>query len=196
MIKARHAVSILLSVFLVSPAFDAAAQMVDVSGCRAIEDRLQRFDCYERLEEASAAARSASEVAPPPPQAEVTRVAPAQPSAADTRAAPAEQSATPGARASDQVVDTFGTRSQTPARILDGADGNSELLDTVAALEQRLPNSWLVTLQSGQTWTQMIGKKYPLKVGDEVRIYPSRWGSAYRLTAARLSGFIQVERVE
>jgi hypothetical protein len=70
------------------------------------------------------------------------------------------------------------------------------LTDTIAALEQRMPNLWLITLTSGQRWVQMLNKPYAMKVGDEVRIYPTIWGGSYRLTASRLSGYIQVQRVD
>ena len=42
----------------------------------------------------------------------------------------------------------------------------------------------------------MISKRYPLEVGDEVRIYSTRWGSSFRLSAERVGSYIQVERVD
>ena len=196
MIKVRHVFSGLLSTVLVSLSLCSSAQVVDVSGCRAIEDRLQRFDCYERLDAADAVS---------PPQAPERVVTPA-PQRANTPAVaqPAERaqrSSDADARDSvvntDRNVDTFGRQSEADkARLIESKRGNTELVDTLAAIEQRAPSLALVTLTSGQKWLQMISKRYPIKVGDEVRIYPSRWGSAYRLTATRVSGYIQVQRLE
>lgn len=97
------------------------------------------------------------------------------------------------ATAPDQV-EAFGRSAD--ARVVEKQDGEKELHDRIAALEQLGANQWLITLESGQTWRQMISKQYRLKVGDEVRIYPTRWGSDYRLTASRLQSYIQVARVD
>lgn len=192
--KARHTVFLLLSTSLLACGFHASAQVVNISGCRAIEDRLQRFDCYESLE-----AADASDAGVPQPQAPRT-AAPVQSRVVDTAPAPApatrEQPATLAPQ-NDQAVSTFGTRSEPPsARVAEDEDGRAELLDTIAALEQRGPNLWLITLESGQKWAQMLSKRYPVNAGDDVRIYPTRFGGAYRLTAPRLSGFIQVQRMD
>jgi hypothetical protein len=63
----------------------------------------------------------------------------------------------------------------------------------VAELRETVPNAYLITLDNGQVWRQTVPKIYPLKPGDPVRIYYSRW-RAYRLTNEKLNGFIQVER--
>jgi hypothetical protein len=44
-------------------------------------------------------------------------------------------------------------------------------------------------------WRQTVAKRYELREGDEVRIYGTHWGSASRLTAERMNGYIQVERL-
>lgn len=95
-------------------------------------------------------------------------------------------------------VDSFGRRSGTNgARVETNEDsGLQELVDTVASIRTINQNLVEVTLESGQVWRQMISKRYPLSVGDAIVIRPTRWGSAYRLTAERLSGFIQVERID
>jgi hypothetical protein len=79
--------------------------------------------------------------------------------------------------------------------LVESKNSVAERIDTVAAIEERQLNVALITLKSGQKWLQMISKRYPLEEGDEVRIYPSGFGDSYRLTATRMSGFIQVERI-
>lgn len=113
----------------------------------------------------------------------------------DQAAAPAAPVAASGATSE---VDSFGrSRGANGARVETNEDsGLQELVDTVASVRTLSQNLIEVTLESGQVWRQMISKRYPLSVGDAVVIRPTRWGSAYRLTADRLSGFIQVERVD
>lgn len=92
-------------------------------------------------------------------------------------------------------VEGFGRENPEDGRIIDGADGK-ELIADIAALEERGRNLWLITLENGQTWAQIESKTYRLQVGDSVRIYPTRWGNSYRLTADRVSGYIQVRRAD
>ena len=82
------------------------------------------------------------------------------------------------------------------ARVETNDEGLKELIDTVAAVKPLGQNMLEVTLESGQVWRQMLSKRYPVSVGDTVTIRPTRWGSAYRLTSERVSGFIQVQRVK
>jgi hypothetical protein len=71
-----------------------------------------------------------------------------------------------------------------------------EVTAKVVSLEQYGPQMWLIALEGGQQWRQTIGKPYRLHVGDEVRVYPTRWGDAYRLSAERIGGYIQVVRAD
>lgn len=113
----------------------------------------------------------------------------------DEAAAPAAPVAASG---TTSEVDSFGrSRGANGARVETNEEsGLQELVDTVASIRTLNQNLIEVTLESGQVWRQMISKRYPLNVGDAVVIRPTRWGSAYRLTADRLSGFIQVERID
>lgn len=184
--KARHTVSALLSAILIPLSLPGNAQVVDISDCRVIVDRLERFACYENLGDT---ARPAAPVRATQPAEPAPAVRPPQ----RTETVPAVP---PRAQAAAEV-ENFGRNTETAMlRVIEGTDGKTELLDTVAGLSQPIPNTWVVTLQSGQTWRQTTGKRYALREGDEVRIYPTRWGNAYRLTASRLSGYIQVERVD
>jgi hypothetical protein len=53
----------------------------------------------------------------------------------------------------------------------------------------------LITLDNGQVWRQKVPKWYPLQPGQQVTLYPTKWGGSFRLTAENLKSFIQVERV-
>jgi hypothetical protein len=162
------------------------AQVVDISGCRAISDRLDRFDCYENLGDGP--------LVQPSRGAEMPVV-----TEPDTRDIPVESNAGEAETvyvSSPDPVDGFGRESTDSVAVVSGTGDSKELQDTIAALEQSGPNLWTVTLSSGQKWRQMVSKPYRLQVGDPVRIYQSFWGKSYRLSAPRLASFIQVQRVE
>lgn len=94
--------------------------------------------------------------------------------------------------ASVTSVENFG---RARARVVENEDGREELVDEVADID-RYQNMLTITLASGQVWRQTHSKRYNLRKGDEVRVYPSRWGDSYRLESERLRGFIQVGRVQ
>ena len=91
-------------------------------------------------------------------------------------------------------IETFGRERQP--QVVTRNDGSEELLDEVSDLDVIKPNMLDITLDSGQVWRQVYPKRFALKKGDLVRIYPSKWGDDFRLTTSRLSGFIQVSRVK
>ncbi len=69
----------------------------------------------------------------------------------------------------------------------------SEWAGNVTSLQERAPRQYLITLDSGQVWQQRIAERYPLRVGQRVRIQKSRFG--LRLHADGVNGFIYVERI-
>ena len=71
----------------------------------------------------------------------------------------------------------------------------SEWVGTITSLKLRAPNQYLITLDSGQVWSQQVAERYALRVGQRVRVYESKWGSSKRLEADGVKGFIQVELV-
>lgn len=87
--------------------------------------------------------------------------------------------------------DDFGRSHQ---RIVTDKDGDRIMYDRVQELQQA-QDGWVITLASGQVWRQMVNKRYNLQVGQDVKIAPTMWGNAYRLSVKDLGGFIQVERV-
>jgi hypothetical protein len=110
--------------------------------------------------------------------------------AAEVRA----RSRPPAAPAPEEKVRSFGKES--PARVVDTEEGREELQDRIEDLRMGLPDRWIVTLASGQVWRQTVTGAFNLRKGMEVRIYPTRWGKGYRLSAQGVNGFIQVERVK
>lgn len=70
-----------------------------------------------------------------------------------------------------------------------------DIVSTVASLREVQLGRLEITLANGQVWRQVNSDRYALAVGHEVRIYPTRFGSYFRLTAKALRSFIQVERV-
>jgi hypothetical protein len=98
-----------------------------------------------------------------------------------------------------------GTDQTPPATLLNDASPSApradpgepvEIRSSIVAVEQRRPNEHEISLENGQVWRQSPAKRYPLRVGQEVRIYSTRWGDSFRLSATELNGYIQVERIE
>ena len=89
--------------------------------------------------------------------------------------------------------DGQGRREERAARPEEAAAAN-EIVSRVKELRETVPNAYLITLENGQVWRQMQPKQYPLRPGLQVRIYGTRWGSASRLSADEINGYIQVER--
>lgn len=208
---------------LLTPPAPGAAQesgnlSVEVGDCVKLPARADRLACYERRvnEAVSEKHRSSSAASPaesaatsgpkasaetaPPRTAEFGRLD--TPEASPSEANPPEASpseANPPER-SPREASPPEARDERGARVEEAkprpATEAREFRATIAALRKRLPNQYVITLDNGQTWLQSPPEIYPLRVGDEVRLYPTRWGEAYRLSVAKLKGFIQVERVQ
>lgn len=183
--KAIPLFSLLLATLTLAPY--AKSQVVDISDCRIIEDRLERFDCYEALNDPNTqnAPETTAEQLNKNAIPEASLIVLEQP-VTETKQIVQEEAL--------NKIDSVG-RPKKVARTIEGTNNQVELLDTISSLKPRGHNRWLITLGSGQVWRQVLTKRYFLKEGDDVRIYPSGWGSSYRLTSDRISGFIQVERV-
>jgi hypothetical protein len=102
------------------------------------------------------------------------------------------QSAAPEQAGRTEVIleTPFVPATQRPAPSLP-----DEIHSTIAELNERRPNEYVITLANGQVWSQSLAKRYPLRTGQPVRIYSTRWGDSYRLTAIESKGYIQVERL-
>jgi hypothetical protein len=105
--------------------------------------------------------------------------------------------AAPGAATSPQTQPQPVRTIEVPAQPRQSArDGEpTEWVGSIASLTERQPGRYLITLTSGEVWLQKVAERYSLRVGQRVRIYNTRWGSAQRLEADGVNGFIQVERV-
>ena len=90
------------------------------------------------------------------------------------------------------AVEEFGKKEP---RVVKNEDGEEILYDRIAAL-RKIPDGWVITLESGQVWRQTVSRRYALREGQEVKISPSQWGSSYRLVVSQLGGFIRVERIQ
>lgn len=203
----------------------AMAQNKTVEECTAIADRTARYACYDQLERPKAvipagATQSTIPARLPSPAAAATSTEAAgskgtsaslvteaeKPKKApfykrilglgdddeEPKSAPAPATAT--AAAPKTGVDAFGFKSQSAK--VEESKGVQTLTDTIASLKQNAAHMWVITLSSGQVWRQMYTQNYNLEAGDKVKIYPSGWGDAYRLTTERLGSFIQVQRIE
>ena len=192
----RHTVPALLAAILIPASAQTYAQAATLDDCQAIQDRLARYACYDSWDAASGVVRQSvprPSSAPRQEQAEDETSLFGRVFDRDADDEP-EQQPQVGTQDGESSIANFG-RPQSNARIIEGTEG-SELIDRVAALEQLGPSLWIITLEGGQQWKQMISKRYNLTVGDEIRIYPTRWGSSYRLASERIGGYIQVERID
>ena len=138
-----------------------------LNACRHITDTLERVACYDKVA-AEAAGRLEQ---PSDPEAEARRLQ--------------EENW----RQREELA-----RLRNQSRDADSSTVPTELTSQVAALEND-PSGWTITLENGQIWKQVISKRYNLKEGQQVHIYPSHWGKSYRLSAKGNGSFIQVKRL-
>jgi hypothetical protein len=202
---------------------DSERLTVDVHDCLSLEKRDERLACFEAQVEAAqrpavpargsepaapstappAGAAAAASAIPPAGAAAAASANPAASAVPTATATPAPSAAAVASTAAAASIDA-GAESRTPApEGRSGADtgpakGGSEqppadIVATVTALRERLPNAYDITLDNGQVWRQSPPMAYPLRPGLEVRLRQTRFG--YRLTAPELRGQIQVERV-
>lgn len=176
-----------------------AGVTIDVAECVDLASAEERFACYERHVDA---ARQEGGRAGTPPTEQVQRggsvesTPPDVPTEDERRDASAESA--PAAAIDADTGDAVQPTQTERAGVADAGtpddEDRSEFVGTIASLRETVPNAYVITLANGQIWRQVSPKRYPLRSGDPVRIYQSRWGS-YRLEADTSGTFIQVERV-
>lgn len=177
-----------------------APVLIDASICMRFETSVERLVCFEEQAKAAAGTSTGSQSNLP-----VLRIDRSAPAATTERAAPAPAApappaaATGGAQPAAPVASNpadpdadFGLPESRDER---DKRNNRELFGTIESIRELSPNRYLITLTNGQVWRQMRADHYNLRAGHKVRIYPTRWGSSYRLTVEELKGFIQVERI-
>jgi len=185
---------------------------VDISRCVDLAGPADRLACYDAAAVKARGAAStksggasgsvavnagpAAKAAPRPAAAEAASGAPTAQASPTEKTPSAKSFGKPAApvRTGDDDAATFG---ETPAKVVKGADGQQELHATVAALKAAPQGgAWIITLSNGQIWRQTVPEPFNLRQGYAVRIYPSRWGTSYRLSTEQIHGFIQVERID
>ncbi len=183
---------------------NTGAVMMDASPCLDIVSPIERLACFE--EQANAAqdrgtsipqqnlpvvsipGNSRQQPAQSPPQAP-PQVEP-QP-APETQQEVAQEVESASIPPADSVENNFGLPEK---KVNENAPAN-ELIARVAEIKELGLNRFLITLENGQVWEQMQTRRFALADGDEVRIYPTRWGSSYRLSSQSHKGYIQVQRL-
>jgi hypothetical protein len=186
--RCRAAAAVLLAAAL-APAVHAQETgrvLIDVGNCVELNAPGERLDCFEREVAAHRPAAPGTPASAPAPAAPAptASVPAASPPAAQRIGIP--PAAAPAPAAAETRRDRR-EREEEPAR--------QEIVATVTDLRVGLPNAWSITLDNGQVWRQSPPKWYALRPGMQVRLSPTNWGDSYRLSAAELSGFIQVQRV-
>jgi len=193
-----------LGMLLSTAAFAAdntAPVIIDASPCLEITRSIERLTCFE--DQANAAQRGGTSIPQQnPPVVSVPRNTRPQPAQSDQQATqqvqpqPATEAPQPAESASVNTTDSFEDNFGLPEEnINDRYEKANELIATVAELKELNRNRFIITLENGQTWEQMETKRFALAEGDEVRIYPTRWGNSYRLSSQSHRGYIQVQRL-
>ena len=186
-------VAVLLgSLFALQPgsAQDSGTVTVDVERCFELESSEARRACFGAQVDAALEERdevdSANSSQYPLPVIQPGAAKPAQ--ATTPKEASASEQALPVQTASET-----GTPRDAPSP--EPETDEREYFGTIVEMRERLPNAYVIRLDNGQIWQQTEPKQYPLRPGLEVRLYPTRWGSRYRLAGVDSGGHIQVRRV-
>ena len=177
--------------FAVHVQAQSAGVYVDIGPCMAMEVDEERYACYDLLEEQM---RAAEQREVDLPVVSIERNARSQQTSHQANDEP-EVMETSISDFGRETVSASRNRENT-ARVLETDDGEKELVDLVARLDGKVPNQWEITLESGQVWYQINSKRFRLREGMQVRIYPSPFGGSFRLSASNMNGFIQVRRIQ
>jgi hypothetical protein len=178
---------------LLSTANQAAEQstpvIIDASPCLALTRPIERLTCFEDLAQA-AQQPGASIPQQNLPVVSIPRNTARQPQLAQPEPKPeAPQTAV---IPENSFEENYGIRKNSNDRNI----RDTELIARIAVIKELNPNRKLITLENGQVWEQKETKPFMLDAGDEIRIYPSRWGTSYRLASQSHSGFITVQRLQ
>jgi outer membrane biosynthesis protein TonB len=190
---------------------------VDVADCVSLESEAARFACYEERAAAALAAHPPPPSAPQPPSKPVApqpagtvpaaapvpapepmpAPEPAPAVATDTAEAPLPAANEPQRRnRRERRAQRRLAEAETAGSARSADPESDEILATVTALRETVPNTFIITLDNGQVWQQVRAKWYPLRIGTEVRLYTSGWGSSHRLTAVNGGSYINVRRIQ
>ena len=168
--------------------------IMDARPCLDMASPIQRLACFE--EQANAAQGRGAIPQQNRPVVSTPRNAGQQPvqSSSQSESQPATEAPQPAVSASVNSNDSFEDNFGLPEEKTN--DGQAaELIARVAEIKEFDRNRLLITMDNGQVWEQVNSKRFALAEGDEVRIYPTRWGSSYRLASLSHKGYIQVKRL-
>ena len=183
-----------VSLYMLLSASNQAAEqstpvIIDASPCLALTRPIERLTCFEDQ------AKSAQQPGALIPQQNLPMVSIPRKTARQPQQARPE----PEPEAPQTVVipensfeENYGIRKNSNDR----NNRDTELIARIAVIKELNPNRKLITLENGQVWEQQGTKVFAMKAGDEVRIYPSRWGNSYRLASQSHNGFITVQRLQ
>jgi len=187
---------------------DSDRVIVDVDACVDLATREQRLECYEESVDAvlrerevaedtaeTAATSAGSTAVEPEPSRTARRAERREAREAEKRQREAETRAAAAVAARQAAEDAAEAAAQAAAAAEDSSFTAGEIVATIAALREVEPNAYLITLDNDQIWRQDSEKPYLLRVGTEVRLRPSNWGTSYRLTDPKVGNFITVRRV-
>jgi hypothetical protein len=203
--KARTAIALAIfgSVCVAQAVLAQNNVTIDAEKCAKLTSPADRLDCYERQVDAASAQKQAvtpasSASTAPKPTGPDTRSAGAAPVAAAPAAAAASAESAHATPSNVADATKSAPAAQAPVNknlASSTSTAPQEIVGTVTALRTTVPNAWLITLDNGQVWRQTYPQEYLLSPGQRVTLRPSRWGGAFRLTAEKAKGFIQVEQV-
>lgn len=193
--------------FTKSNAQQAGGVIVDVESCLAFETRERQLECYEeRVHEvlraskpdadadanafSNAVTTSASDATVEPESSRSSRRAERR------EAREAERRQREAAEAAEAAAEAAVAAAEAAAAAADPSYAAGEIVATITAFDEILPDAYQISLDNGQVWRQTAPKRYPLLVGAEVRLRPGGWGPSYRLTDPNVGNFIQVRRVQ
>ena len=175
---------------------NTAPVIIDAGPCLDIVSPIERLACFE--EQANAAQGRGTAV----PQQNLPvvsnpRSTSQQPAQSPPQVEPRPASGTPqqAETASIPPADSFESNFGLPEEKVDENARANELIARVAEIKEFDRNRFLIIMDNGQVWEQINSKRFALAEGDEVRIYPTRWGSSYRLASLSHKGYIQVKRL-
>jgi hypothetical protein len=176
---------------------------IEVSRCVDMKSAIERLTCYDELAYQAQQANSELEAADlSERESDSGSGAPVATVEQERVAATAVIQRTPVVEqvpVTDQTVNEAGRVTEEnfglPPEKKDDEKDLVELQSTISKLKETVPGRYLITLENGQVWRQMVGERYQLRVGQNVRIYPTHWGKSFRLSAEGVKGYIQVERV-
>ena len=182
---------------------------IDASRCVNIKSAIERLTCYDELVDQAQQTRSdleaadlsepVSDSASGAPVTIVEEEGVAETAVADAavvQSRPVEEQVSVTEQPANETGRVTEENFGLPPEKRDDEEDLAELHSTIKKLKEIRPFCYLITLENGQVWRQMVAEEYRLRVGHNVRIYPARWSKkAFRLSAEGLKGSIQVERV-